>query len=138
MKTCFRISLLLVLSLGLYGAATAQSMGKLTLSIRFDNVEDGYDHQTQTKVWIDDELVAETSVKPQTSPQKLNIKVPLSGKHHLHIMNYALYEGNWEEHTIENNYSVDCMYEKEDVKFKKKGTLELTFDLDSETKVRWK
>ena len=56
----------------------------------------------------------------------------------MRIVNYALYEGNWEEHTVENNYSYDCVYELNQNFKKRKYTVDLVFDLDNgvEAKVK--
>ena len=49
-------------------------------------------------------------------------------------MNFAEYEGNWEEHTIENEYSVDCSYEEADYDFNKgSAKLYIVFDIDDRT-----
>ena len=44
-------------------------------------------------------------------------------------MNYADYEGNWEEHTTDNEYSIDAMYE-EDITLSKSYSIHLIFDID--------
>jgi hypothetical protein len=64
------------------------------------------------------------------------VSVP-AGDHKLRVVNWAKYEGTWEEHTVENNYSIDCMHE-EGHRFSKPEKLYLVFDLDSGTQVSWK
>ena len=61
------------------------------------------------------------------------VEVPV-GYHELRIVNWALCEGTWEEHTIENEYSIDATYE-EGHTFKK---LYLAFDIDNGTFASWK
>ena len=41
------------------------------------------------------------------------------------------YDGNWEEHTIANEYSIDALYEGE-IKLKKEVTINLVFDITEE------
>ncbi len=115
----------------------SQKMSTLIVNTKFTNIEKGYDHLTKTVVFVDDELVASTSEKLQSIPNSVKVKIP-KGEHKVRVINYAFYEGNWEEHTIENNYSVDCLYEL-NMNFKKsKYKLDLVFDIDSETKAKLK
>ena len=55
------------------------------------------------------------------------------GKHQVRIVNYAEYEGNWEEHSVENGYSVDAIYEDSIVFKKKARKVSLTFDITAES-----
>ncbi len=106
------------------------SFGKGTLIINysFTHIEVGYDHQTKCFVFIDGELIAESSAAPQSQAVTLKLKVP-KGQHHVRVVMMALYEGNWEEHTIENDYSTDAFLDK-DLTLGKKNTLSFIFDLD--------
>jgi hypothetical protein len=45
---------------------------------------------------------------------------------------WALYEGQWEEHTQDNNYSIDCLVDTEFKTTKSKHKLEIVFDIDTE------
>lgn len=108
----------------------------LTVNFIFTNVEEGYDHDTQARVSIDGEVVAESAVTPQSKGNTFKVEVP-KGEHQLQIMNWALYEGKWEEHTVENGYSIDASYETKH-KFKKSEKLFLVFDLDAGSEVSWK
>ena len=113
-------------------AVFSQKMSTLKVDYSFKNLVEGYDHQTVTKIFVDDELVAESTQKPESKPNTVSCQIP-RGEHTVRIVNYALYEGNWEEHTIENEYSIDAVYEF-DQKFKKaKYKLTLVFDIDSGT-----
>ena len=109
---------------------------KLTVNVKFVGIEDGYDHQTRTAVFIDGN---EVGVSPETQQSKtggFTVDVP-QGNHQLRVINYALYQGNWEEHTLVNDYSIDCLYESTR-QFKKPEKLYLLFDIDSGTEFSWK
>jgi hypothetical protein len=58
--------------------------------------------------------------------------------HFLAIVNMAEYEGQWEEHTMGNDYSIDCLWEGEHAFSKKKEKMFLLFDIDNGTTVSWK
>ncbi|MBK7408329.1 MAG: hypothetical protein IPL49_16530 [Saprospirales bacterium] len=131
MKKLLSIVLFSLLSLAGFSQTT-----KLTVNYKFANVEVGYDHDSKTQVLIDGEVAGESGVAGQTEGGSLTVTVPI-GTHQLKIVNWALYEGNWEEHTIENDYSIDAIYETSH-KFKKPEKLFLLFDLDNEMVVSWK
>ncbi len=97
----------------------------------FKNIVEGYDHDNKIIVFIDGKQVKESSVKKESEPNTLKVKVK-KGNHNIKIMNYASYEGKWEEHTVSNDYSIDCSYEK-NMEIKKKTTITLVFDIDSGT-----
>lgn len=122
---------ILFLALFFAVSAQAQKMAPLKVSWKFENVEPGYDHKNKCVVYVDGEEVAESSATLQTKPNTMKLEVP-AGKHVIRVVNFALYEGVWEEHTVENNYSLDCVFEEE-VKFSKKGrAISMVFDLDGE------
>jgi hypothetical protein len=109
---------------------------KLTVNIKFVGIEEGYDHETKTVVLIDGEEVAFSPNTLQSKTGSFTVEVP-QGSHQLKVVNYALYEGNWEEHTVANDYSIDCLYEANHT-FKKSEKLYLLFDIDEGTKSSWK
>jgi hypothetical protein len=131
MKKLFLLSILMIAALFSYSQST-----KLTVNIKFVGIEEGYDHETKTVVLIDGEEVAFSPTTLQSKTGAFTVDVP-QGSHQLKIVNYALYEGDWEEHTITNDYSIDCVYE-EDHTFKKPEKLYLLFDIDEGTKSSWK
>lgn len=111
--------------------ATPPKEGKLTVSWVFCNIVEGYDHDTKCEVYIDGNLVSTSSTSKES--QKNSITVNASpGKHSVKVVNYALYEGNWEEHTIANGYSIDCSYDNS-MSIGPKSMLSLVFDIDSGT-----
>ncbi len=119
-----------------FSIVSAQTV-PLSVSFKFLNIEDGYDHLSRTQVLIDGEEVGVSNEVPQSKGATFTVKVP-TGNHDLRIVNWALYEGTWEEHTVENSYSLDCLYQEYGSAFKKSGKIFLVFDLDGETYVSWK
>jgi hypothetical protein len=104
---------------------------KLTVEVKFINVVEGYDHENRSRIWIDDDLdgAVWTTTGLESKTQTATIQVP-KGKHRIHLMNYAQYEGTWEEHTVANNYSLDVSIDKE-YNFKKKSH-KLSLEVDIE------
>lgn len=100
---------LLAITLFLLGTLLGYSQVNLTIDFKFINIEEGYDHQCKTQVLIDGKAVAESKVTAQSKGATFTVKVP-KGNHEISVVNWVLYEGNWEEHTIENNYSIDATY----------------------------
>lgn len=121
-------NVLLILSLLMLSTSFSMGKGKLTINYSFSHIEEGYDHIAKCQVYIDGVLVEETKQHKQSVDQSFRLKIP-KGKHHFRIVILALYEGNWEEHIISNDYSTDAYYEG-DLDFHKKNELTLAFDLD--------
>lgn len=127
---------LLLAALILFSSQLFAQTTKLTVFVKFTGIEEGYDHQTKTAVFIDGNQVGISPETLQSKTGSFTLEVP-SGNHQLQVMNYALYEGNWEEHTIANEYSIDCSYETSR-QFKKPEKLYLVFDINEGTKASWK
>ncbi len=109
---------------------SAQKAGKLEIKWSFLGINEGYDHQNKCKVWVDGELKGESTETAESKPNKMKVSVPI-GNHEIRIVNYAFYEGNWEEHSIDNDYSIDCIFDNE-VNIKKKTRITLVFDIEKE------
>ncbi len=109
----------------------------LTVSFKFNGIVEGYDHICKTQVWVDGVMLGESEEVKESAGGSFSITVP-SGERLLRIVNLALYEGMWEEHTVENDYSIDCVWEEMHEFGKKKSKIFLLFDIDSETLVSWK
>jgi len=110
-------------------------MGKmvdLTVKYSFKGIVDGYDHDCKTELYVDGKLVATSTVEKESKPNSVSAKIK-KGTHDIKVVNYALYEGLWEAHTIENNYSQDCLYSATINCKKKSNTIELLFDIDNGT-----
>lgn len=110
--------------------AFAQKTGVINVNARYKGVLVGYDHICKTMVYIDGKLAGETTELAQSIPNSCSISVE-KGTHSIRIVNMTNYEGNWEEHTITNEYSVDALYEGE-IKLKKEITINLEFDINEE------
>ncbi len=110
----------------------AEKLVKLTVKWSFENIVEGYDHDTKTELYVDGNLVATSTVTKESKPNSVSTDVT-PGMHQVRIVNYAMYEGNWEVHSISNNYSIDCLYEEYINCKKKKNTVVLVFDINSGT-----
>lgn len=126
-KTILLITL--VISMFTY-SAFAKKQGIITINTRYAGIVDGYDHKSKTMVYVDGNLVSETSEQVQSKPNSCSVSIP-RGKHVIRIVNMAYYQDKWEEHTIENEYSLDALYEG-GIKLKKKLTINLVFDITKE------
>jgi hypothetical protein len=105
---------------------------KIQVSYSFAGIVDGYDHDCKTELYIDGKLVATSKPHKQSKPAKVSAKVSM-GKHEVKVINYALYEGKWEVHTIANNYSIDCTWSDAIDMQTKKNVITILFDLDRGT-----
>jgi hypothetical protein len=130
-KFSFLLAFLLV-----SGLAFGQTVA-LKVTFKFINIVEGYDHDCKTEVLIDGQSVGESPTVKESKGTGFTVQVP-TGKHDLRIVNWALYEGEWEQHTIENDYSIDCTYDEAMHSFKKDSKLFLVFDIDSQAYVSWK
>jgi hypothetical protein len=118
---------LLLLSLLVSSSALA---APIKVGWRFTNVEPGYAHENRIDVYVDGNKVLQSTVKPENKPNKLKLELK-PGPHQVRFVNLALYEGTWEEHTIENDYSVDCLWQV-DVPDAHPKSIRLVCDIDSE------
>lgn len=130
-KIAFLFALLLASTLG-YSQTVA-----LKVTFKFINIVEGYDHDCKTQVLIDGESVGESAVTKESKGSSFEVQVPL-GKHDIRVVNWAQYEGEWEEHTVANEYSIDCTWEETGHSFKKDSKLFFIYDIDSETYASWK
>lgn len=128
------IALILGLNTGLTFAA---GNVKITFKYKCTNIVEGYDHLSRLKVYVDGKIAGTSSEKLES--QENTITVELSkGEHSIRAILESQYEGAWEEHTIANTYSIDCLYEITK-KFTKKNTLVvLEFNIDVGTIIKKK
>jgi glutaredoxin-related protein len=101
----------------------------LTVTWIYKNVEEGYDHDNRMEVFVDGKKVGTSDIFKESKKGTMTVMVP-AGEHEITIENYAYYEGNWELHSIENNYSVDSFYTT-NLMFKKKRYINLVFDIET-------
>jgi hypothetical protein len=132
MKSIYTLTLLLFISTFAFGQTSA-----LTTTFKFDNIEEGYDHICKTQVWINGELAGESKEVKESAGGSFTVNVPY-GEHRVRIVNLAQYEGTWEEHSVDNGYSIDCLWEGTQKFDKKTSKVFLRFDIDSATQVSWK
>lgn len=125
MKNIF-VSLALIV---LFASVSFAQTFKLSVHYSFKGIVEGYDHMCVTKIFVDDNLVAQSSEKLESESNTVFCNIS-KGKHRVRIVNYAFHEGIWEEHTIANTYSLDCVYEFKK-KFKKDVVVTLIFDIDA-------
>jgi len=132
MKSSFWVALFL-----LAGYMASAQTSTFTTTFKFAGIEDGYDHICKTQVWINGTLAGESTPAKQSEGGTITVQVPY-GEQRVLVTNYAQYEGEWEEHTIDNNYSIDCMWQGTHVFDKKPAKFFLLFDIDNGTSVSWK
>lgn len=111
-----------------------EKMVNLTVKYSFTGIVEGYDHDCKTELYVDGKLAATSTVEKESKPNYVTASVT-KGSHEIKVVNYALYEGVWEEHTIANNYSQDCIYTQTVNCKKKSNTVKLLFDIDNGTKL---
>ena len=121
------IGLITVLS-GFTWNEISKSKSQLTISWEFKNVDKVYDHENKCKVWIDGQYAGESSEAKETRPNSIKINTS-QGSHEIKIMNYSFYEGKWEEHTLANDFGINCVFE-EWLELKKKTKLKIIFDMN--------
>jgi len=120
-----------------FSATVFGQMSTLTVTFKFAAITEGYDHICKSQVWMNGELLGESKEVQESAGGSFTVDIPY-GEHTIRVINLANYEGDWEEHTIENNYSIDCEWRGSYVYNKKKNKLFLLHDLDSGTVVSWK
>jgi len=130
MKTKSLLFILIAVFTTSFLSAKPPKNGKLTVAWTFTGIIEGYDHQNKIAVFIDGEKKGESTQKLESQPNSYTIAVPV-GEHNVKIMNYAFYDGEWQEHTKENEYSLDCTFDQT-IKIKKKTKITLVFDIDKE------
>ena len=86
---------------------------------------------------IDGSVVGESASVTQSRGAVFTVDVP-AGSHDVQIVNLTYYEGQLEEHTIENNYSIDCIYDEVGHSFSKPSKFYAVYDLDSGSYYGWK
>jgi hypothetical protein len=125
MKNVFMLIFLLI-STTTFG----QGKSKLTIDWQFTGIIEGYDHDSKVEVFIDDVLAATSTVSKQSKKNSVTV-IATRGTHKVRIVNFALYENQWEEHSHANDYSLDAVYDS-NLMLKKKNKISLIFDIDKE------
>lgn len=125
--------LLSFIAVSLALSVQAQKTGIITVNTSYKGIIEGYDHINKTQIYIDGNLAGESTQGLESVPNSFTVKVS-QGTHQVRVINLALYEGNWEEHTKTNGYSLDSQYEGQ-IKLKKKLKIDLIFDIEKETTI---
>jgi hypothetical protein len=107
----------------------SQKSVTLRIDYSFQNIEKGHDLTCMTKVFANGELVATSEQHSESNPFSFSCEIP-KGECQLKIVNYALYNGTWEEHTVANDYSIDCVYEIAQKFTKKAYRITIVFDVN--------
>lgn len=119
------------------GVSFAGSNVKITFKYKCTNIVQGYDHLSRLKVYVDDKIAGTSSEKLESQENTVTVEVT-KGKHSIRAVLESQYEGTWEEHTIANTYSIDCLYEITKTFNKKNTLIILEFNIDVGTIVKKK
>ena len=108
----------------------------ITVSFKytFIHASEGKTINTRLKVYVDGVSKAVSLEKMETEANAVTIEIP-AGVHKLRAVIETQYEEGWEEHTIANEYSIDCVYLSE-MEFNNHVRVELLFDLEKGTIVK--
>jgi hypothetical protein len=115
----------------------AQKQKHLTITFKYQFVHDegeGKMINTRLKVYVDDAVKGVSLEKKEAEANHVTVEIP-EGHHKIRAVIESQYEGNWEEHTIANEYSIDCIYLHED-DYKKHVRVDLIFDIVKGTIVK--
>ncbi|MCG9912541.1 MAG: hypothetical protein MH137_14705 [Flavobacteriales bacterium] len=100
----------------------------LTFSYQVTNTIEGYAYVSKLVVYVDDQVVGESTPLIQTKPNSVTVSIP-KGNHKVRAVLMAQFEGNWEERTKDNNYSWDFEWTQTG-NFSKNRKIKITFDID--------
>jgi hypothetical protein len=133
MKTLASLLIVVLVTAG-FAPAPKAATGTLTFKYSVINIVEGYDHISKLVIFEDGEKIGESSEHVESKPNSVTVNLS-KGSHNIRAVLTSLYEGNWEEHTIANEYSIDCFFEDK-VAIKKKKTITLVFDIDKGTIIK--
>jgi citrate lyase beta subunit len=131
------IIFMLVLLAGMGTANAGTIKGKLitiTFKYKFIHAAEGKEINTRLKIYVDDAVKGVSLAKMETESNTVTIEIP-TGKHKLRAVIESEFEGKWEEHTVANEYSIDCVYLSE-TDFTKHVRVDIIFDLEKGTIVK--
>lgn len=114
--------------------AMAKGDIKITIKYKCSHIVEGYDHISRLKVYVDGNVAGTSTEKLESQQNSITIQIS-KGQHSLRAVLESKYEGAWEEHTIANTYSIDCLYEVSK-QFKKNTMIILDFDIDVGTVIK--
>ncbi len=108
----------------------AQNTHKLTFHFTTSGTRPGFDLISLLRVYSDNKIIGESKPKKQTEPNEVTLIIP-EGKHAIKAVFVALQKGAWEERTIKNQYSYDCIYNT-DINLTSDKSINLVFDIANE------
>ncbi len=110
-----------------------QSKSGTALSVKwkFDNVNEGYDHDIRLIVYADGKRYHVSNIAKSSVGNQFKVTLPKTTKD-LKIVAESFYEGTWEEHSVKNSYSMDAVVQKTGP-FPSKVSLDVKFDIKSES-----
>lgn len=123
MKKIFILFISILLSFSIY----AQGNINVTFKYKIINSIKGYTYKTKLVLERNGKKVGESKVKDQEQVNETTFSIP-KGTATLKATLYALYEGKWEARTADNDYSFDCIYEK-NRNWSENATITLTADI---------
>lgn len=131
-KTFFTIIFWILVNSNTY----SQTSRHVFISVKFKtvNVEKDYDHLSRLKVYMNGINLITSSVKPESKLNKIRLSVN-PGKYHIRLVKESFYQQKWQEHTIANNFAIDCSAEQT-IELNKNLSLKIIFDLDKGTNIK--
>lgn len=118
-----------VLLFCLLASNTFGKSSSVTIKWSYLNIEAGYDHENKIQVSVDGQIIGESKTFLQSNVGSFTF-TSTPGSHLIQVKGYSLYEGSWEEHTIENQYAIDAIV-NETYDLKKENTLTILWDLNN-------
>ncbi|HMW13098.1 MAG TPA: hypothetical protein PKK18_11655 [Chitinophagales bacterium] len=101
----------IILSILIANFVAAQEKVNLKFNFYFANSNEGSIRKTKLVVKSDGVKIGESTVKDQDKYNSVEVNIP-KGYHRITAVACAQNDGIWEERTLANNYSLDCIYEK--------------------------
>lgn len=131
-----RYLILILLATVSIGTMSAQKTKMITVNFKYQFIHEGEGGtiNTRLKVYVDGNVKAVSLPKLESEQNHVTIEIP-TGQHKIRAVIESEYENTWEEHTIVNEYSIDCIYET-DENFTKNTRVDLIFDLEKGTIVK--
>ncbi len=131
-----KVFIAVAFSLILFNVSQAQKVRLITITFKYKFIHEGEgkDINTRLKVYLDDAVKGVSLAKIESEENHVTIEIP-TGNHKIRAVIESEFEGVWEEHTLLNEYSIDCVYLHEE-NFTKNTRVEITFDLEKGTIVK--
>lgn len=129
MKKLFLLPLAVLL---LAFSSMAEDKATLVIKYSFENINEGYDHLTKALFYLDGDLVVEGKEHLQSAPQEISVTVE-PGEYDILLEMWTFYEGEWELHSFDNNYSIDCIVDDAYELEPGINTMKVVFDISNGT-----